>query len=402
MFSKPGKEKNDCRNYRPISLLPTLAKVFEKLIYERLQEKIDEFDVIPNVQFGFRRYHSTVHQLMRVSEIIEKGFEDKKYTTAVFLDVARAFDSVWIEGLKYKLHQIGLPSYLKNIIFSFLEDRTFKVRINGSMSTTRSIKAGVPQGSCISPLLYNIFMHDIPIQVADHVGMFADDMVLITQDNDLEEAIEQLQNATNRINSWLLKWCIQLNANKCEAKIFTLRKIRNHDNICINNEIVPWNPSDQAVKYLGLYLDQRLTWRIHINKKLNQSYNRLRDLYPLINRKTTLRTNCILLLYKALIRTLITYACPVWSNTSKTNIKKIEALQNKVLRMAVDAPWFVRNEQLRNELNMMSMESFIQKTSIRLYSNLEQCPSATDHNLGVRNIHVRLKRKLPQDILTLD
>lgn len=400
LFPKPGKCKSEIQNYRPISLLPTLSKLFEKIIFTRLQDEMMNLDIIPDVQFGFRANHSATHQLARVAEIIEKGFEDKKYTAAGFLDVARAFDTVWLQGLKYKLHHAGLSRYLCAILISYLEERTFSVRINGCYSSTKPIRAGVPQGGILSPTLFNIYMHDIPLQTGNDKAMYADDMIIITQSYDLKDAIEKLQNSINILQKWLSKWCIHLNANKCETKIFTLKRVIDPPCIIINNKPIVWNQKDKAVKYLGVHLDQRLTWGIHINTRVNQAYDRLKQLYSLINRKTPLRMECTLLLYKALIRSLVTYACPVWSNASTTNIKKIQTLQNKILRIAVDAPWFIRNEQLHDELCIDYIANFIKMLTKNFYSNLNKCPSATRLHIGQRNIHSRIKRKLPQDLLT--
>lgn len=402
MFRKPHKNNTDPANYRPISLLSSLSKLFERIINHRLQEEISLLKIIPNIQYGFRGGHSTVHQLARVAEYIEEGFEAKKFTAAVSLDVARAFDTVWIEGLKYKLYQTGLSNYLLAILFSFLEERTFSVTINGYSSSTRRILAGVPQGSSLSPALFNIFMHDIPTDVNFEMAMFADDMLIMGQNDILIDAIETLQRSVDKIQKWLSKWAIMLNASKCQSKIFSLRPYRNAPYIIINDQEIQWKAKDDAMKYLGVLLDHRLTWKLHINSKVNQGYARLRQLYPLINRKSPLRTECTLLLYKALIRPLVTYACPVWSNSSTSNMRKIQTLQNKLLRISVNAPWFVRNEELHKDLNVPTIREFIRKLTKNFFNNLSKCSSAVQHQVGRHQIHTRLKRKLPQDLISSD
>ena len=399
MFPKPGKNKRDHRNYRPISLLPTMGKLFEKLIHSRLKYETDEKNIIPNIQFGFRNGLSTNHQLARVAQIIEMGFENKKYTTSVFLDVAKAFDTVWIEGLKYKLNRLGLPYYLLRILLSFLNNRTFCTRVNGTTSTTRNIKAGVPQGSVLSPILFNIYMHDIPISTMHEKAMFADDLMILTQNENLEDAIEQLQRSTDTLCKWLEKWCIRLNESKCEAKIFTLKRYRHPPEICINEVNITWNPSDKAVKYLGVYLDQRLTWSYHINYRLNLGYTRLRQLYPLINRNSTMKVQCSLLLYKSLIRPLIMYACQVWFNTTATNFKKLQTLQNKILRIITNAPWFVRNRQIHNELKMETIKMYAKRLTKKFYTSISNCDNIKVFDIGKKEIHTRLKRRLPQDLI---
>lgn len=395
LFHKPGKDKNKPESYRPISLLTTLSKLFEKVIYTRLLQLVDNQDILPPFQFGFRKNFSTTHQLLRLTEMIERGFETKQYTVVAFLDITQAFDKVWTEGLKFKLSHLQLPGYLTKTIFSFLENRKFAVRINNSLSPVKTIHAGVPQGSILGPILFNIFVHDIPSTVGA-VAMFADDTAIITQNPVLDVAINTLQRALYQVTSWIAKWKIQINHSKCEAKIFTLKRINNPKDLLINANVINWRKD--AVKYLGLNLDTRLTWSQHINQKLNQCYSRLIQLYPIMNRKSHLRIDCSLLLYKSLLRPLATYACPVWGNTSKTNFRKLQTFQNKILRIIVNAPWYIRNQQLHEELKIPTVEAHIQALTRNFFKNINKCRSTAVYDIGQKNIHTRLKRKLPQDV----
>lgn len=401
MFHKPGKNKKSPSNYRPISLLTTLSKLLEKVILIRLNEDIERLDILPPFQFGFRKEFSTCHQLQRIVEIIEDRFENKKYTVALFLDITQAFDRVWLEELKYKILQTKINEYIKAILLSFLEDRTFAVKIHNITSTVKDIRAGVPQGSILGPILFNIFMHDIPDTKSD-LAMYADDTVLITQNWNLAQAITQLQSATNTINKWFKRWNISINQSKCTTKVFTLKRIHQLPEIIINDNNIQWNLNDQAVKYLGVHLDARLTWKYHILKKLNESHTRMVQLYPIINRKSSMKPECTMLIYKSLIRPLMTYACVIWGNTSISHINRIQVLQNKILRMAVDAPWYVRNDQLHFELGILTIKEFIKKLTKKFHLNISNCPSADYYSLGRKGIHTRLRRKLPQDIYISD
>lgn len=310
----------------------------------------------------------------------------------VLLDVAQAFDKVWIEGLKKKILDLNIPSYLQTIIFSFLEHRTFAVKVNSRISQVKEIHAGVPQGSILGPLLFNIYTSDIPTVTAS-LAIFADDTAIITQRSNLDEAIHELQNAVNKIIKWYNNWNIRINPAKCQGKIFSLRRIIDPPNIEISGAIIPWNPKDRAIKYLGVHLDTRLTWSYHINQKLSQGNNRLRQLYPLINRKSSLKPECTILLYKTLLRPLVLYASPVWLNTSKTNIQKLQRFQNKILRIAVNAPWYIRNNQLHFELGVLPIQDFMLKCAKKFFINASACDGAVFFNLCQKNIYTRLKRK---------
>jgi hypothetical protein len=216
--------------------------------------------------------------------------------------------------------------YLLKTITSFITDRTFQVRIDTDLSLQHKIKSGVPQGSVLGPTLFNIYCQDIPNPSNSQLAMFADDTIILTQDSALDLSIEKLQSLLNEITSWFKKWKLKLNPTKSVAKIFTLKRYNDPRNININNQIIQWNRKDDPVKYLGVFLDEKLTWNIHINKKLTQGYVRMRILYSLVNYKSTLQMKSSLLLYTTIIRPLITYACPVWAAASMTKINKLQIL----------------------------------------------------------------------------
>ena len=159
--------------------------------------------IIPLHQFSFKPLHSTCHQLRRISEIIVKGFEKKEYTSMVFLDVAQAFDRVWQKGLLQKLSKLNLPTYLYNIIRSFITKRSFQVWIGTDISKIHPVKAGIPQGSVLGPILFNIFCHDIPKPQKCQLAMYADDTAIITQNKNLETSIEDLQNSLDWVSDGL-------------------------------------------------------------------------------------------------------------------------------------------------------------------------------------------------------
>jgi hypothetical protein len=398
VIHKPGKPSKSPSSYRPISLLCCISKVFEKIIQKRMLKFINDSGTIPNHQFGFKPLHGTTHQILRLNELIVSGFERKQVTAAVFLDVAQAFDKVWHEGLLFKLQKFGFPQYLKRIIQSFISDRTFAVKINSSFSSVRRVEAGVPQGSILGPMLFNLFVADIPEPQFSSLALYADDTTIISQHYCAEQASELLQQSVDVIITWFNKWRIVLNSNKCQAKIFSLKRNLNPMNIVINEVQIPWNPDDQGVKYLGVLLDKKLNWNIHVNNKLNQGYARLQKLFPLINRNSTLKTACSIMIYKSILRPLITYGCAVWGlSISAKKLQKLQIFQNKILRITVNAPWFVRNNQLHRDLGIDSISAFIQNCTTKFLMNLQNVPGAVFYNLGQPTLNRRLKPRLPQD-----
>ncbi|GFT73218.1 RNA-directed DNA polymerase from mobile element jockey [Trichonephila clavipes] len=183
---KPGKDPTLPDSFRPISLLPVLSKITEKIIQKRLCQHLNDNDVLIPQRHGFRAGLSTSHQLLRVVEYIKSGFQDRKSTGAVFLDIQKAFDRVWHVGLLYKLIKMNTPPHLIKLINSFLNNRSFTVKVNNTHSSNRIIIAGMPQGSSISPILFNIYVNDTPRTSQSTICMFADDTAILAQSNELQ------------------------------------------------------------------------------------------------------------------------------------------------------------------------------------------------------------------------
>jgi hypothetical protein len=258
IIKKPGKDNTNPNSYGPISLLSSVSKIFEKIIYTRLTKHLDATEAIPHHQFGFKPKHSTTQQLFRLTERINNGFEKKLHTGAAFLDIAQAFDRVWHDGLLFKLKILNTHSAIFNIIKSFLSDRCFAVRINDTSSAIKKITDGVPQGSKISPLLFNLYIADFPTTSNTEVSLCADDSVVYSSSSDLHIVTENIQSHLNKIKCWAKKWKIILNPSKSTAVLFTstLRRPNNPPSIVLNGNNIFWSPT---IKYLGVILNKKIT-----------------------------------------------------------------------------------------------------------------------------------------------
>ena len=177
-FRKPGKDKLFLQNYRPISLLPTMSKIFEMIILSRLKTHEAINNQLMEEQFGFREKHSTLHQLARVTNDISTEFNLKRSTALVLLDIEKAFDTVWHNGLLYKLHNSKIPLYITKVLRQYLKNRTFSVKVNNTSSGKKSIASGVPQGSILGPRLFLYYLNDIPKNDKTKLALFADDTAI--------------------------------------------------------------------------------------------------------------------------------------------------------------------------------------------------------------------------------
>lgn len=345
---KPGKQSNDPKSYRPISLLSCTSKVFERLIKFKLNDFIYDNNIYPPQQFGFREQHSTVQQVNRITKHVRSNFNFQKSTGLVLLDVEKAFDSVWHNGLIYKMITFNFPLYLIKIVQSFLTDRYFAVYVSGDLSQKLCVPAGVPQGSVLGPLLYNIYTADFPQLPNCESAIYADDTAIFSSDV-LSFCIEtNLQSALNILDSYYTKWKIQINASKTQA-IFFSRKRKScflpSNNLMLNNTNIIWGTS---VKYLGIHLDKRLTFNEHVQKTILKVNKTIKILYPLINRKSLLNNDNKLIIFKVIFQSIMLYGSPVWGQCAKTHIKKLQIAQNKVLKLMLKLPWHFSTSELHN------------------------------------------------------
>ncbi|GBO39415.1 RNA-directed DNA polymerase from mobile element jockey [Araneus ventricosus] len=373
MLSKPGKDPKFPQSYRPISLLSSLGKIFEKILQKRINSYCDSSNIIPKEQFGFRAQHSTIHQLLRVTNSITEGMNNKFYTGGIFLDIQKAFDRVWHDGLIYKLIQLNFPKYLINILKSFLENRTFKVVIHGETSNTGVIKAGTPQGSVLSPILYSIFTSDFPSHPRTITCLFADDSAVLAQGTTIKYILRTLQSFLASLEEWLTKWRIAVNTDKTKAIIFRKGCSNfNPTNLELFDETIEWVTE---VKYLGLIIDNKLTFRQHISYLKEKFWAKIYLCLPLIGRNSSLSLENKLILFKQVLRPILTYAAPIWGLAAPSNRKKVQILQNKLLRIIVNAPWFIRNSVIHSDLQIESIDDHIQKLSRKFFSGIVDHPN---------------------------
>lgn len=395
MVLKPGKPANVVSSYRPISLMPVLSKVFEKLFMKRIMTIIDQQKSIPDHQFGFRTKHSTLDQVHRIVNKIENDFEEKRICSAVFLDISQAFDKVWHDGLLYKIKKI-LPYNMFKLISSYLNERFFKVKVQEEESKLYPIRAGVPQGSVLGPLFYIIYTADLPATNNTLTATFADDTAVLASDTSENVAARNLQNSLDQIYNWTKKWKISINENKSAHVIFTNRRTISAP-VTINHKQIPIL---HETKYLGMRLDQRLTWKQHIIAKKKEINRLIASMYWLIGRNSTLTIDNKLLIYKAIIKPTWSYGAQLWGCAKTTNIKIIQRCQNKVLRIITNAPWFVRNDDLHRDLNVPTVIAEIRRYALRHEDRLHRHPN-TEAIIILDNLYNarRLKRNKPYDII---
>lgn len=398
MIPKPGKNTADASSYRPISLLSGLSKIFERLLLTRLLN-VDEFaNAVPSHQFGFRREHGTEQQLARVSQFIMRAHENKEYCSAVFIDIAEAFDRVWHDGLLSKLAKL-LPFGLYRILANYLDSRTFNVRCNdGLISRTGKITAGVPQGSVLGPILYTIYSSDMPLplliqnikhmnspswslnknnssqqqnkpsynQMPSLLSTYADDTVIMQTDPTPHGAMRGNETYLQKFCTWAQKWSIKINSEKTGHVLFATRKQPNASTLNrprINGTVIPTLLSHT---YLGIKLDTKLTLKKHVSFLCGKLKARATKLEWLIGPRSKLHNNCKAIIIRQLVMPIWQYALPLWGAlVSNTQLARVQRLQNKIIRRSLGVSWYIRNEVIRFTYNLPTIEEVYEKSSTR-------------------------------------
>ncbi|PIK57239.1 hypothetical protein BSL78_05876 [Apostichopus japonicus] len=287
VIPKPGKDHKHPGSYRPISLLPVLGKCLEKIIARRLYKFIEDYNIIPDSQAGFRRNRSTTDQLFHFLQHTSTHRTKGHHTIAAFFDAEKAFDRMWHEGLLLKLRKYNLPTKLTRWIASFLSHRTTNFKIGSSFSSPLHITTGTPQGSTISS-----------------------------------------------INQWCHDWRLELNPKKSQILyIAKHNRLRRQPYLTLNNAVIPVT---NQVRFLGIHIDRGLTLGYQHRLTHRKVKQRVRLLFriagttdnPLASPSTTMK------IYKMMIRPLIEYAAPAMAHITTNNIEQLEATQRRACRIA--------------------------------------------------------------------
>ena len=290
---------------------------------------IEEKLLNPN-QSGFRQSDSCINQLLAITHEIFEAFDCNPplEVRTVFLDISKAFDKVWHEGLLYKLKSMGISGELYNLLENYLSGRFQRVILNGQHSSWKPILAGVPQGSILGPLLFLIYINDLPNELKSNVKLFADDTSLFTIVKDINESASILNNDLLLISKWAFNWKMLFNPDPtkpAQEVIFSkTKKIQALPIIIFNNILVEKMPYQ---KHLGILLDEKLNFKQHVDSailKMNKGISVIKKLRHSLPRKS------LLTIYKAFLRPLIDYGDIIYDQPQNEPFcDKIESVQYK-------------------------------------------------------------------------
>lgn len=343
MLPKPGKDSKQPSSYRPISLLNTLGKLLERIIARRLGEHFRDTSFFNEWQRAYQHGKEATEIFFHLGEEIIAASAKGWVTSAVSLDVEKAFDAVWHDGLRYKLSSLGLPVKLCRFLSSFLHERTIRVRQGATLSQPVVLRAGTPQGSVLSPLLFLVYVNDIPIQPTGNcrAGQFADDMNLWTSSRTIPMSQVRLQRALKHIEDWCSKWRIKLNVGKTQLVSFSRRQKRLDLKLFGQNLDI-----GRELKVLGVTFGQQGSLVPHCRARATIARQRLNLMRLVSGRTWGANQQALLRLYQQYVRPCLEYGYVLTARASKTAVRCLTTVETKALRVATHSPPYRRNAEL--------------------------------------------------------
>ena len=355
-----GSERDDVGNYRHISILSTVARVFENIIYTHLYDYLMQNNILGDKQWGFRSLHSTALALLDCTKDWLINIDKGNSNFAVFLDIKKAFDMVGHEILLQKLKFYGIMSNELNFFKSYLMNRSQFCQIRCFKSPIGKVLLGVPQGFIIGPLLFIIYMNDLPHCIENgHVTMYADDTSASCEVKSVHDITVKVIPDLVKLCDWLKSNKLSLNMIKTEFMIIgsTQNVLKFGDLIAIR---IDDQPTKQVahVKYLGIIVDDPLTWKEHadyISKKIS------RNLGTIKRSRQCITVDSTIVLYRTLIKSYLRYCCNVWGSCGNALLHRLQTLKNRAVRVITNTSFENADHKLLlKRLNLLSVEQIIQ------------------------------------------
>ena len=387
-INKPHKSPTNPLNYRPISLLEILAKVLEKIISKRLLYYLEFHNFLPQCQFGFRPGRSTIHSINIISEILLECRRQSRPVLIATRDITKAFDMVWHQGLLYKIaNLLKLGLHFTSLIFNYLCNRSITPYFNSISGPSFNPSAGVPQGSCLGPILFLIFVHDLPPPIYPSTlhFQFADDLVHVTPSdsrgnnkNKVKIAINKLELELQNTLRWEEAWRIKTSLEKCSVLYSgtTLTQIENYAGVIVRDTQIP---IVNNLRILGYHFNPRLLASSHVKIATGRALSELHKLKRFSSAPEHIRKR----LYLTLIRPILEYPCLELNSASTTSKKKLQVVQNAALKFISNVTWsdFISSEDLHLRLNLdpvnVRLHYLAYKTSFKMretYLNTDSVP----------------------------
>ena len=402
-------------NYRPISLLSSLSKILEKIVAIRLTTFLNEYDILSNWQFGFRSQHSTVHPMVHFTNFLSNAINKKEHSLAIFCDLKKAFDCCDHTILLSKLEKYGIRGSELLWFKSYLSDRKQFVSLHGKNSLLTDVLLGVPQGSILGPLLFLLYINDLPLASKLFALLFADDTTLLASADSVVSLVEFVNLEFKKICDFFRTNKLMLHPDKTKILFFSNTSSGEGVHVLCNNnnddllnpdlikQLSPVSSNDDipAVKFLGVYFDANLSFKYHVScikTKLSKA------LYILRMVKNTLPLKSLKLIYYSIFHCHLIYAIQIWSCCTQKLLNDLFKLQKSAIRIICNVKYNYHTEPLFKREEILPLPDLVSFFKVQFMHRFSQkfLPASFNQvwirneirNIGENEIQLRNNNRL--------
>lgn len=380
-------------NYRPISVLPSLSKITESILYDRLISFFEKNKIINSNQFGFQKKSGTLSATTMLVDLIQTRLDAEKNMIAccVFIDLKKAFDTVPHSRLMNKLYRYGIRGKVNELLTSYLGHRVQIVDINNTTSdnVTNDNEFGLPQGSNLGPFLFLVYINGIfDIKIKGILILFADDAVLILFDDNIDNLKRNVQGDIDAIASWLSSNKLTLNSKKTKCMLIKYHQTTTNTQefkITIDGNIIE---RVSSFKYLGITIQENLKWNMHVDNICGK----LAGLSSVVKRLgNKIHTKTLISFYHSMVNSHISYLAPVWGTSAgQGNIERLQIAQNNAIRKLFHYDYNTLNmstDDIRKKYNILNVAQTIRFNGIQMMYKIDNNLIKTSHTMNRERAH---------------